>query len=219
MTVESDWEEWLTSALLSLKIEDEAFSEYISQICSEDSIEDDEKREVISEFLSEATEESVTETVDEILRRTEVRRAKTKAEEEEARVKALEAVKVKELESLREFTSGNVENPKKRVLSKDEQIIRARLLQEYAYEMEEVEENGEVEVIKDGDASGSIDGDPLLSKNRNAEVVKEAEQAKRLASQAEHAKVAARNKEMQEKQRLEREKEKKRAPKKEKRRM
>ncbi|KAJ3032759.1 hypothetical protein HDV00_007166 [Rhizophlyctis rosea] len=220
-----DWAEWLVSELSSLSITDETFSEYITQICSEDTIEDDEKREIITEFLAEATDQPVAPFVDSLLLRTQQRRDESKRKEEEERQRQLEEVKEKEQQALQEDKAlGPIKG--KKVLSKEEQRARERVLAQYAYDLDEVVEgdDGEVEILYKG-AGGSDDknigasGDPLLMKNRNADVVKEAEMAKRAKAQAEHQKTVARNKELQEKQRSEKEKEKRRTMKKEKRRM
>ncbi|KAJ3055862.1 hypothetical protein HK097_008965 [Rhizophlyctis rosea] len=237
--------DWVVTELASLSITDETFSEYITQLCTEETIEDDEKREIITEFLAEATvrmlpvvtitpsaaqltpvyllqDKPVGPFVDSLLQRNQQRIEDAKRKEELDRKRILEEVKEKELQALQaDKSSGTSE---KKVLSKEEKRARDRVLAQYAYDLDEVVENdnGEVEILYKG-AGGSEDkgvsSDPLLMKNRNADVVKEAEAAKRAKAQSEHQRTVARNKELQEKQKLEKEKEKRRTMKKEKRRM
>ncbi|KNC98581.1 uncharacterized protein SPPG_06266 [Spizellomyces punctatus DAOM BR117] len=219
----NEWDEWLTASLMDLSINDETFSEYITQLCSEETMEDGERREVIVEFLSEATDQPVEQLVDEMLRRNAEWREKARRQEEEMKQKALEAVKLQEREALQATISQQEIKPAKKQLSKEEKQARERLLAQYGYDLDEVVEtaDGEVEFIYKGkkDDKKSSSDEVLLPKNRNAEIVKQAEQAKRLQAQAEHQKQVQRNKELQEKQRLEKEKEKRRTMKKEKRRM
>ncbi|KAJ3269955.1 hypothetical protein HK104_005004 [Borealophlyctis nickersoniae] len=210
-----DLADWLTQSLATLSIEDETFSEYIIQICDEDSIEDAEKEEIITEFLSEATDKPVATFVTSLLARTQARKHAAKEREEAERIRAIENAKEKEQEALRKEASTSESAATKKTLSEEEKRARQRVLMEYGWETEDVE---------GGEGTGGVGADkggenPLLTKNRNAEIVKEAEQAKRTKAQTEHQKIVARNKEMQEKQRLEKEKAKKGTVKKEKRRM
>ncbi|TPX66682.1 hypothetical protein SpCBS45565_g04276 [Spizellomyces sp. 'palustris'] len=186
-------------------------------------MEDDERREVIVEFLSEATDQPVEPLVDELLRRNAEWREKARRQEEEVKQKAIQAVKLKEQDALKATILQQEGKPAKKQLSKEEKQARERLLAQYGYDLDEVVEtaDGEVEFIYKGkkDDKKSSSDEVLLPKNRNAEIVKQAEQAKRSQAQADHQKQVQRNKELQEKQRLEKEKEKRRTMKKEKRRM
>ena len=50
-------ETWISTMLAKrLFIEDETFSEYIFQLCQDDTMDQEEKRSIIKEFLCEATE-------------------------------------------------------------------------------------------------------------------------------------------------------------------
>ncbi|KAJ3181234.1 hypothetical protein HDU87_001363 [Geranomyces variabilis] len=231
MDAEEDWDSWLAAKLeKDLAIADEAFAEYITQLCSEDTMEDDERREVIVEFLDEASAgQPVAPCVDEILAKHAERQAAAAAREKEDRAKSLHEAKQRELEALQADTAADPSSAaagggKKKVLSLEEKLARDRLLALYGYESED-HEGDDAEGKSGGDGSAGAasggGGDPngLLMKNDNAERVRAEEQAKKAKAQAEHQKNVQRNKENVEKQKAEREKEKKRTVKKEKRRM
>ncbi|KAJ3158525.1 hypothetical protein HDU86_002750 [Geranomyces michiganensis] len=235
MDAGEDWDSWLAAKLeKDLAIADEAFAEYITQLCSEDSMEDDERREVIVEFLDEASAagQPVAPCVDEILAKHAERQAAEAARVEEERAKSLDAAKQRELQALQADTTtadGDFAGAKKKMMSLEEKLARDRLLARYGYESDDPEEGAAGE-SKGGDgagagsaagAAGGGGSDPsgLLVKNDNAERVRAEEQAKKAKAQAEHQKTVQRNKENVEKQKAEREKEKKRTVKKEKRRM
>ncbi|KAJ3088995.1 hypothetical protein HK102_007447 [Quaeritorhiza haematococci] len=225
---ESELLQAINDGLKKLQIDDETFSEYISQICLEETIEADEKREAITEFLAEATDSSTESFVTTIIAKADKVHAAAREREEEERAKALEAVREKEKAVLTEH-AGDAEvfiggTSDKKKMSKEEMQRRERLLAQYGYDLDEVveREDGEVEILYKGSGSSSADSngkDELLMKNTNADVVKQAELAKRAKAQAEHQKQVQRQKELLEKQRLEKEKEKRRTQKREKRRM
>ncbi|KAJ3156476.1 hypothetical protein HDU89_004258 [Geranomyces variabilis] len=230
MDAEEDWDSWLAAKLeKDLAIADEAFAEYITQLCSEDTMEDDERREVIVEFLDEASAgQPVTPCVDEILAKHAERQAAAAAREKEDRAKLLHEAKQKELQALQADTAVDphsaVAGGKKKTMSLEEKLARDRLLALYGYESEDQEgDDAERKSGGDGGAGaagvGGGDSSGLLMKNDNAERVRAEEQAKKAKAQAEHQKNVQRNKENVEKQKAEREKEKKRTVKKEKRRM
>ncbi|KAK5672903.1 hypothetical protein QVD99_000388 [Batrachochytrium dendrobatidis] len=217
--------DWIASSLLFFGVSDEAFTEYILQICTEDSIPMDEKQEIITEFLAESLEVSVVKWIEELLERNQRMLEAVQLQADEQRQKNLDAQKKKEQELLQQ-TSLKTDQPrcfKANMLSKEDKRARDRLLKKYGYDMdEEVEEAGEVHIVyKDTSTSSSATTDlGAIGRSRNVNIIKEQEQAKKLKAQAEHQKVQARNKEMREKQALEKEKEKerRRTPK-EKRRM
>ncbi|KAI8818393.1 uncharacterized protein EV422DRAFT_569817 [Fimicolochytrium jonesii] len=234
-----DWDTWLASKLESeLKITDETFAEYITQLCTEcnfslvacngveqDTIEEEEKREVIVEFLGEATsdEANVEPVVDELLKRNAEFREKAAKREEEERLKALEAAKQKELEALQSNRSSkdpqhDDQSKTKKAMSSSERLARERLLAQYAYETDDIVEtaDGAAESVSTRKKGGERD---LLAKNDNAERIRQEEQAKRAKAQADHQKKVQRDKELLEKQRLDKENQKKKTVKSEKRRM
>ncbi|OZJ04825.1 hypothetical protein BZG36_02340 [Bifiguratus adelaidae] len=101
--------------------------------------------------------------------------------------------------------------------SKQERQERERLLSKYGYDVEIIEQDGEDEIVyRESSTSSSA---PVVSVNRNVDVVREKEQARREAMKQKSEAEKARNKELQEKQKLEREKEKRRTQKREKRRL
>ncbi|KAI8917269.1 hypothetical protein DFJ77DRAFT_459783 [Powellomyces hirtus] len=224
----AEWDAWLAGKLdRELGIDDETFAEYITQLCSEDTMEADERREVIVEFLNEAAEGKPVETVvEEILAKYSEMRDAAAAKEIEEKARLRDAAKEKELEALQSDTSSTPDTRAgKRALTTEEKLARERVLAQYGYEEDEVveTENGEVEFVYKGknDGKGADMDSALLPKNDNAERVKAEEQAKKAKAAAEHAKNVQRNKELLEKQKqkVEKEKEKKRTQKKEKRRM
>ncbi|KAJ3020701.1 hypothetical protein HKX48_000365 [Thoreauomyces humboldtii] len=257
--MDAEWDNWLAETLTTdLGITDEVasrlffviqadpganllktFAEYITQLCTEDSIEDEERQEVISEFLADASAQPVEPVVKAILARNVEARRRCRKREEEEKEDALKAAKQKELEALQSHTAKTSERAagipsgagsSKKVLTGAEKLERERLLAAYGYEMEDDEEEENAEEPSEGanqgrggnrrpGGGGGGGGDPLLARNDNAERVRAEEQAKKAKAAAEHQQTVARNKEMQEKQRLEKEKEKKKTVKKEKRRM
>ncbi|KAL2918988.1 hypothetical protein HK105_201258 [Polyrhizophydium stewartii] len=215
----------VAEGLAGLGITDETFAEYVLQICFEDTIPDDEKRDIIVEFLREATEQDVESWVDGVLASVGADKERQREAEAAARQRELAAQREREQQVLKAGVQG--EAPRKsetREMTKEERRARERVLAQYGYDLDEVveTEDGEVEILYKGESDSRAtagEGSGLLAKNRNADVVKEQEQARKLKAQAEHQKMVARNKELQEKQRLEKEKEKRRTQKKEKRRM
>ncbi|KAI8852014.1 hypothetical protein BC829DRAFT_91315 [Chytridium lagenaria] len=196
-----------------LGITDEAYSEYISQLLTEDSMETEEKLEVIKEFLEEATSKDVTEFVEKLLRNAELLKLKAidLSDAPSAQAPNIEA----ELEALKETT---LSEPKKKVLTKEERRKRDQLLAKYGYDVDEIVEgaDGEAEFVYRGDTSVpelSIGG------NDNAARVRDVEQQRRAKMKSEHEQTVLRNKAALEKQLADKEKEKRRTQKKEKRRM
>ncbi|KAI9105860.1 hypothetical protein DFS34DRAFT_601197 [Phlyctochytrium arcticum] len=220
-----EWGDWLASSLAGLGIEDETFSEYIVQLCLEDSIEEEERKDVITEFLAESANEPVDDLVTELLKKNAESKVKKQKEMLEERVRALAAQRSRDLEALKSDTHDDNHTKSKQELSAEEQAMRSYLLSQYGYEAEgdESENPSQPPSLVKGKVSSKDKragpGDPLLERNVNAETVRLQEQAKKLAAQTEHQRQQVQLKAMQEKQKAEREKEKKRTVKKEKRRM
>ncbi|KAI8923035.1 hypothetical protein BC831DRAFT_473236 [Entophlyctis helioformis] len=185
------------SLLADLGIDDETIADYLVGICLEETIPEDEKRESLIEFLSESTDKPVEEWLDALLARC-VRLAEREKQAEEAeRARVLESQKEREQAVLKETTvpvqqrrlDGNTAS-----MTKEEKRAREKLLAQYGYDLDEIVEraDGETEIVyKDSSDKGpSVDGSGLFMKNRNADIVKEQEQAKRYPAGNGHLRVA-----------------------------
>ncbi|KAJ3215375.1 hypothetical protein HDU67_000531 [Dinochytrium kinnereticum] len=217
----------------ALGLTDEAYAEYISQLIEDESIATEEKFEIIKS-------KDVKGFVDELLRKADLKKQEESAMKESAAVQAIPASEA-ELEVLREIRI--TDEPKKKMLTKEERRKRDQLLAKYGYDVDDIVEgaDGEAEVVYKGESSSNdFNSESLLSHlnksyvnlvlisflissevsaNDNAAKVRDVEQQRRAKLKAEHEVVQQRNKAALEKQLLDKEKEKRRTQKKEKRRM
>ncbi|KAJ3317263.1 hypothetical protein HDV06_001819 [Boothiomyces sp. JEL0866] len=200
--------------LSSIDITDETFAEYILQIVQDESMPVEEQEEIITEFLREITEVEINQWVKEIIHLAQEIQTRN---EQELKLQELEKLQIqeKEPEPVVEQRQSRFQ-PKQ--LSKEEQIARDRILNQYAYEFEDIVEgaDGETEIVFKEKGKQSYIDDSL--RNNNVELVKEKERLKKLHHQEQHQKEVARNKSNLEKQRLEKEEKKKGTQKREKRR-
>ncbi|KAI8812851.1 hypothetical protein BJ742DRAFT_850105 [Cladochytrium replicatum] len=204
---------------------DEAIVEYIAGLCFDETLDAGEVTDAVHGIF-EAENADSHEFIPLLLKEAEKARIADKeskeAEEQEQLQKRKAAAEAVALSAIPDEPPQS-EAPKKsssQGLSKAELKARQQLLEKYGFEADEIveNENGEAEIVyrASGSEKPSVAG---LEKNRNADIVKSIEQAKREKSAAEHAKQIQKNKELIEKQKLEKEKEKRRTQKREKRRM
>ncbi|RCH86240.1 hypothetical protein CU098_009362, partial [Rhizopus stolonifer] len=189
---------------------DDDISEYITGIVQDESIDDDEKREVITEFLAEATDKSTENLIDSLLNEWKKVQKEQEKEGEEKRSKLLEEAKVREEErrakAEQEKLQDDAIRAKQKKLTKEEKEAREKLMREYAYvadgEEEGAETKNEGEHPKDRRrGKNNAPSDPLLTANRNSDMIKEKEQLRREQMRIAHEKEKERNKINLEKQR------------------
>ncbi|KAI8809506.1 hypothetical protein BJ742DRAFT_804089 [Cladochytrium replicatum] len=204
---------------------DEAIVEYIAGLCFDETLDDEEIVEAVQGiFVAENAnaDEFIPLLLKEAEKAWKADKESKEVEEQEQLQKRKAAAAAAALFDVTEDPPQS-ETPKKsgsQGLSKAELKARQQLLDKYGFEGDEIveDENGETEIVYRASGSEKSSG-AGLEKNRNADIVKSIEQAKREKSASEHAKQVQRNKELVEKQKLDKEKEKRRTQKREKRRM
>lgn len=220
----------VTEQLATIELKDEDISEYITGIVEDESMEEEEKREVISEFLAEATDKDTATLIDTLLKNWKKVRQSQEKEAEEKKSKLIEEARAREEERKSRAEKEQEENSALRSaqkqMTKEEKEARDKLMQQYGYVAEGGEEEEEAQPTeltpRDRRRGKTLPvPDPLLAANRNAELVKEKEQARREQMKQASDKEKERNKMLQEKQKKEKvqDKEKKKTQKGERRRM
>ncbi|KAJ3353206.1 hypothetical protein HDU83_007034 [Entophlyctis luteolus] len=219
---------------LHFGLSDEAYVEYIAQLCDDESIPVHDKTDIITEFLQEAaistnssalsvTPDQVRQVVESMVERLATDRAAAAAEA--AAASAATEGRKEEHPGTRDPTTVEPASagPEKKILTKEEKRARERLLRQYGYEVDETVEdaNGEVEFLYSG-GGRSGQGEVLegsVAGNMNVQRAKEAEQMRRSKMATEHANEAERNRRAREKQLADAEKKKRGTVKQEKRRI
>ncbi|KXS11453.1 hypothetical protein M427DRAFT_138233 [Gonapodya prolifera JEL478] len=205
---------------------DDAIAEYVAGILDDDSPEE-EKSETITGIIAEAI--GADSLPDGFMASLFAKHKEDldwkRIDEETERLQRLSLAKQKEQETLAAGATAVGEEagakPKK-ILTREEQKERDRLLAKYGFATPEVVEGADGEEVilygtEDADkGGGSADG---LVANRNADIVKSAEAEKRRLQSMAHSKQIEKEKELQRKRELAKEKEKRRTQKQEKRRM
>ncbi|RUS14770.1 hypothetical protein BC938DRAFT_477228 [Jimgerdemannia flammicorona] len=239
----------ITERLATIDLHDETVSEYIAGIVQEEWLEEHEKREAITEYLKETTvrEAPTNDLIDDMFIAWRKEQAEIMRKEEDKKAKATESAPDTIIPADPATASGtagpakrttvwdNIEQPEstsfsqrhqRRDMSKEERAKRDQLLAQYGYQLDEVIEgaNGEAEIVYKDHAAGAGGkgtggGEDLLGANRNADIIKDKERARREQMRKKSEEEKERNKMLLEKQRLAADKEKKRTAKKEKRRM
>ncbi|KAJ3199438.1 hypothetical protein HDU82_000418, partial [Entophlyctis luteolus] len=219
---------------LHFGLSDEAYVEYIAQLCDDESIPVHDKTDIITEFLQEAaistnssalsvTPDQVRQVVESMVERLATDRAAAAAEA--AATSAATEGRKEEHPGTRDPTTVEPASagPEKKILTKEEKRARERLLRQYGYEVDETVEdaNGEVEFLYSG-GGRSGQGEVLegsVAGNMNVQRAKEAEQMRRSKMATEHANEAERNRRAREMQMADAEKKKRGTVKQEKRRI
>ncbi|RUS18252.1 hypothetical protein BC937DRAFT_88986 [Endogone sp. FLAS-F59071] len=230
----------ITDSLATIDIKDESVTEYLAGIVQEEWLEESEKREAITEYLKETTDAPTDDLVNDMFSAWREEKAAIKRKEEEEMGKARAVVSSEKDNSAtptaatskrttvwdtieQEDSLSISQRYQRKEMTREERAKREQLLAQYGYQLDDVVEgaDGEAEIVyKDNATSGgTTKGDDLLAANRNADVVKEKEQARREQMRKKTEEERERNKALLEKQRLAADKEKKRTQKKEKRRL
>ncbi|GAA5801341.1 hypothetical protein HPULCUR_006787 [Helicostylum pulchrum] len=220
----------VTEQLATIELKDEDISEYITGIIGDESMEEDEKREVISEFLSEATDKDTEKLIDALLSDWKQVAKNKEKEAEEKKAKLIEDARLREeerrLKAEKEQEINSALRSAQKQLSKEQKEARDKLMQQYGYVADGGDDEEESEPTdltpRDRRRGKTLPSqDPLLSANRNADMIKEKEQLRREEMKLASDKEKERNKMLQEKQKKDKttDKEKKKTQKGERRRM
>ncbi|CEP16563.1 hypothetical protein [Parasitella parasitica] len=220
----------VTEQLALIELKDDDISEYITGIIEDASMEEDEKREVISEFLSEATDKDTKNLIDHLLKDWRQAYHAQQKEAEEKKFKMIQEAKAREEERRVKAEKEHEENATLRTaqkqLSKEQKDARDKLMQQYGYVADGDDEDKKEEPTdltpRDRRRGKTLPtDDPLLAANRNADIVREKEQAHREGLKQASEKEKERNRMLLKKQKQEKEKdkEKKKTQKGERRRM
>ncbi|CAO3645509.1 unnamed protein product [Mucor fragilis] len=194
-------------------------------------MEEEEKREVISEFLSEATDKDTENLINHLLNDWKQVHENQQKEAEEKKSKLIQDAKAREEERRIKAEKEQEENVSLRTaqkqMTKEQKVARDKLMQQYGYvadgsDDENKKEEPAVLTPRDRRRGKTLPtADPLLAANRNADIVKEKEQARREELKKTADREKERNRMLQGKQKKEKEqdKEKKKTQKGERRRM
>ncbi|EFA84175.1 hypothetical protein PPL_03249 [Heterostelium album PN500] len=189
--------------------------DYIYELVKDNTTKEDEKREYLGEFLASLTEKDTTSFIDDIMKALN----EIEKENQDLNKKLLETMKlqselkIKEVADQERNDNDKFENPYHK-MSREEQKNRDFLLARYAYEEEDVDENGDIIL---SDQTDSNTPKASLTVNNNTKRIVDEEKAKREKAKIENEKKVARDKELLAKQK--RDEEKKKTTKKEKRRL
>ncbi|KAL0139880.1 hypothetical protein V8B55DRAFT_1502157 [Mucor lusitanicus] len=221
----------VTEQLALIELKDDDIAEYITGIIEDESMEEDEKREVISEFLSEATDKDTENLINHLLKDWKQVHENQQKEAEEKKSKLIQDAKAREEERRIRAEKEQEENVSLRTaqkqLTKEQKEARDKLMQQYGYVADGSDDESKKEeptelTPRDRRRGKTLPvADPLLAANRNADIVKEKEQARREELKKAADKEKERNRMLQSKQKKDKEqdKEKKKTQKGERRRM
>lgn len=183
----ANFEKWLGDKLDKLGLDDEVFGGYVTGIMGDEDNPQEERIDSVCEILSGATEEDLDEFRVTLKERWEARLGKEKKEREAAK-----AVKLKEMDSKKEAERRQVEEAdaarkakaeKMNQRSEEEQRERARLLGEYGYDSDPMDEEGNLLPPEEAEGGeGAAPRDTLgeeLGRNMNKERVQQELAAKR----------------------------------------
>eukprot|EP00903_Cladosiphon_okamuranus_P016644 g15350.t1 len=203
---QADFDTWLVDKLDALGLDAEVYGGYVSGIMGDEDNPQEERLDSVIEILSGAAEEeaSLDDFRSSLKEKWEVRVGLEKKEKE-----AVKAAKLREMESKKEEERRQVEEAdkerrakaeKKGERSAEELAERARLLGEYGYDSDPVDEEGNPlppEEGADGEGGVSSAADSLeeaYGKNLNKERVRQEVAAKRDAIKKSHHATALQNK-------------------------
>ncbi|CBJ30946.1 hypothetical protein Esi_0226_0020 [Ectocarpus siliculosus] len=202
---DSSFDTWLVDKLDALGLDAEVYGGYVTGIMGDEDNPQEERIESVIEILSGAAEEDndLGEFRSALNERWDM-----KVEHEEKEKEAAKAAKQKEMDSKKEEERRQVEEADKARRAKadkrvqrsaEEQAERARLLGEYGYDSDPVDEEGNPLPPEEGGdgEGGSSAGDSLgeaYGKNLNKERVREEVAAKREAIKKTHHATALQNK-------------------------
>jgi len=221
---EEDFESWLALKLEACGLDTEIYSEYVTGLLADQAEEMEARTESVLEILSGALDEGVElgETfATDLASRWE---AKVCQQSKSAASDAAEKEREHQERQQRDLAlAAEHEEQKKRQLAKqnemtrEERLERNRILDQYGFSSDTVDEDGNIIASASGSGSAAQEDMTGVAQNLNRTRVKEAEQAKRVAARASHVKEQERIKAQQAKEKLKKEKEKQRTQKKERR--
>ncbi|KAL6045016.1 hypothetical protein QOT17_023001 [Balamuthia mandrillaris] len=226
---------WLRHALAAFQLDDEAYTSYVEAIMKEEGDGEQDKKEAVLEFLSAATvcrttNQSSTEEFmawdadlsafgDEMIAKWKEEQEK-ESKSRQNRQKQEEEATVSSVEDKNSTTQEPVKEnrfDKQKVLSKEERKLREALLAQYGYELEQLDENGDIVVAAES-SSAPLTATLGVQANTNASRIAEEEQRKRTVAKEKYQKKVQREKELLAIDKQRKEKRKQRTQKKEKRR-
>ena len=217
-----DFEKWLSDSLDSLQLDSEVYVEYVTDIMKDkDEGSVKERTDIVMSILSGATEESLDEFKNELQIKWDSKEAVEQKQLEEDKLKKLEvedkvakALEKDKLLALEiEKQKAEDANKSKKELSEEERQARDRLIKQYGFQDDDVDEDGNpLEGYKDNNADDEEGGG-----NANKAWVTEQNKAKREKLRDEHQKKVIRDKELlaRDKMRKEQDKQKKKTVRKE----